>query len=73
MFQNPHKVPTVLAWRDAVDLLHLWTGKGTTVWAGTGVLLRSVLPAWNHPHPWDALADSNKPQTVWMELSWLCA
>lgn len=75
---NPLNVPTVLAWRDAVGLLHLWTGKGTTVWAGTDVLLWSVLPAWNRPLPRDALVeqcqtDSNKPQTVWMEISWLCA
>lgn len=68
-FPNPHNVPTVLPWGDAVDLLHLWAGKGSTVWAGTDGLLRSVLPAWNHPFPRDALAEqcqtgSNEPQAV---------
>lgn len=78
MFPIPHKVLTELAWRDVLGLLPLWAGKGTTVWTGTDVLLRLVLPAWNHPLPRDAPAeqcqtDSNKPQAVWMELSWLCA
>lgn len=70
-FPNPLNVPTVLPWGDAVDLLHLWAGKGSTVWAGTdGLLSQFCLPGITHfpGMPW--LSSAKLAQTSPKQFRW---